>query len=207
MSIEIANKLLRLRKERGFSLETLAGKLGVSRQTVADWECDEASPNADNLIALAKIYGISIDELLTAPAANTDGNSRHEDRRKSFEAKARNAEDNALKAARKKWMIFPYYIIPCFLFIAVGFYAQNGWMYSWLFFLTIPLYYTGVLAVFQNNAFIFAFPVVVVLAYLILCLPVGNWLGMNFWHPYWIMLLTIPIYYWLVIIFRQKKWG
>ncbi len=64
MNIEIANKLLQLRKEKGLSQEALAQELGISRQAVSKWERAEASPDTDNLIELAKLYGISLDELL-----------------------------------------------------------------------------------------------------------------------------------------------
>ena len=64
MNIEIANKLLKLRKENGLSQEELADKLGISRQAVSKWERAEASPDTDNLICLAKLYGVSLDELL-----------------------------------------------------------------------------------------------------------------------------------------------
>ena len=65
MNIEIANRLCKLRKEHNLSQEQLAEKIGVSRQAVSKWERAEASPDTDNLIALAKIYGVTVDQLLT----------------------------------------------------------------------------------------------------------------------------------------------
>ena len=64
MNIEIANRLAKLRKEKGYSQEELAEKLGLSRQAVSKWERAESSPDTDNLICLAKLYNISLDELL-----------------------------------------------------------------------------------------------------------------------------------------------
>ena len=64
MTIELGNRLAQLRKEKGLSQEELADKLGVSRQAVSKWERGEASPDTDNLIELAKIYGVSLDELV-----------------------------------------------------------------------------------------------------------------------------------------------
>ncbi|MEG0367757.1 MAG: helix-turn-helix transcriptional regulator, partial [Coprobacillus sp.] len=64
MNIEIANKLLQLRKEKGLSQEQLAAELGISRQAISKWERAEASPDTDNLIELAKLYGVSLDDLL-----------------------------------------------------------------------------------------------------------------------------------------------
>jgi len=64
MNVEIAERLARRRREAGYSQENLAEKLGVSRQAVSKWERSESSPDTDNLIALAQLYGVSIDELL-----------------------------------------------------------------------------------------------------------------------------------------------
>lgn len=64
MNIEIANRLVQLRKQHGLSQEELAARLGLSRQAVSKWERAEASPDTDNLILLSRVYGISIDELL-----------------------------------------------------------------------------------------------------------------------------------------------
>lgn len=64
MNIEIANRLVKLRKKHGLSQEELADRLGISRQAVSKWERAESSPDTDNLICLAKLYGVSLDELL-----------------------------------------------------------------------------------------------------------------------------------------------
>lgn len=64
MNIEIANRLHQLRKQQNLSQEELASRIGVSRQAISKWERAEASPDTDNLILLAKLYGVSMDELL-----------------------------------------------------------------------------------------------------------------------------------------------
>ncbi len=77
MNIEIANRLVNLRKSNYLSQEALAEKLGISRQAVSKWERAEASPDTDNLIQLAKLYHVSLDELLMLheeePAARNEG--------------------------------------------------------------------------------------------------------------------------------------
>lgn len=64
MNVEIAQRLAERRKQAGLSQEALAEKLGVSRQAVSKWERSESSPDTDNLIALAQLYGVSLDDLL-----------------------------------------------------------------------------------------------------------------------------------------------
>lgn len=74
MTIEVADRLCAYRKNAGLSQEELAEKIGVSRQAVSKWERAEASPDTDNLILLAKVYGVTLDELLGRdPEENTQG--------------------------------------------------------------------------------------------------------------------------------------
>ncbi len=76
MNIETANRLLQYRKKHNLSQEELAAKIGVSRQAISKWERAEASPDTDNLILLAEIYGVSLDELLKG---ETSGKSKNDD--------------------------------------------------------------------------------------------------------------------------------
>lgn len=64
MTTECANRLAELRRAHNLSQEELAERLGVSRQAVSKWERAESSPDTDNLIALARLYGTSLDVLL-----------------------------------------------------------------------------------------------------------------------------------------------
>ncbi|MBQ8248611.1 MAG: helix-turn-helix transcriptional regulator [Clostridia bacterium] len=49
----------------GLTQEELAQKVGVQRTTVTMWENGEAYPRADKLVKLSKLFGCSIDELMT----------------------------------------------------------------------------------------------------------------------------------------------
>lgn len=70
MDLAMAQRLVDRRKAAGLSQEALAAQLDVSRQAVSKWERSESSPDTDNLIALAALYGVSLDELLYGQAAN-----------------------------------------------------------------------------------------------------------------------------------------
>ena len=72
MNIETANRLLQYRKKAGLSQEELAEKIGVSRQAVSKWERSEASPDTDNLVVLAELYGVSLDEMLGLKTAKEE---------------------------------------------------------------------------------------------------------------------------------------
>lgn len=73
MNVSTAERLLQYRKQNNLTQEELADKLGVSRQAVSKWERAEAAPDTDNLIALAQLYGVTLDELLGfAPEEGAD---------------------------------------------------------------------------------------------------------------------------------------
>ena len=52
------------RTAAGYTQEYVAEALGVSRQAVSKWENGTSEPSTANLMALAKLYGLSVDELL-----------------------------------------------------------------------------------------------------------------------------------------------
>jgi transcriptional regulator with XRE-family HTH domain len=64
MTIELANRLIAFRKRFNYSQEDLSGKLNVSRQSISKWEAGEASPSIDYIQQMAKLYGVSIDDLI-----------------------------------------------------------------------------------------------------------------------------------------------
>lgn len=92
MNIEIANRLVELRKKSGLSQEQLADKLGLSRQAVSKWERAEASPDTDNLICLAKLYGVSLDDLLNTDQSIDDIAAQVKDKEEEEEKKSKDKD-------------------------------------------------------------------------------------------------------------------
>ncbi len=62
MSIFVQN-LRRLRLAKGYTQERLAEELGVSAQSVSRWECGNTLPDVMLLPKLARLYGITVDDL------------------------------------------------------------------------------------------------------------------------------------------------
>lgn len=60
----LGERILKLRKQQRLSQEELGEKIGVTRQTISNWELGETSPNPEQLKLLSKTLNISIDELL-----------------------------------------------------------------------------------------------------------------------------------------------
>lgn len=62
--MRFAEKLMSLRKQRGWSQEELGNQIGVTRQTVSKWEMGQSTPELEKLIELSRLFGISIDQLV-----------------------------------------------------------------------------------------------------------------------------------------------
>lgn len=60
----IGMNILNLRKLHHLSQEELAGKIGVSRQTIAKWESGESIPDIVNSNALAQVFEVTLDDLV-----------------------------------------------------------------------------------------------------------------------------------------------
>jgi bacteriophage CI repressor helix-turn-helix domain len=62
--MDLGSKILELRKKQQLSQEKLGEKVGVTRQTISNWELNETLPDTKQLIALSQALLISIDELV-----------------------------------------------------------------------------------------------------------------------------------------------
>lgn len=186
MNLEIASRLQKLRKEKGFSQEELAEKLGISRQAVSKWERAESSPDTDNLICLARLYGISIDELLNV---DEETNIQSEDE-----------EDEDLKDEFDKTSIIHgisvLTIIVTYFILGV---TLSLWHPAWILFLFIPINSSLIDAIKYKNPQNFAYPIFTVAIYLFCGIV------FSLWHPMWLIFITIPLYYLVCDLFRKKK--
>ena len=64
MEMTIGKRIAALRKEKGMTQEELSQKMEVSAQAVSKWENDQTCPDIISLPKLAKILGVTVDELL-----------------------------------------------------------------------------------------------------------------------------------------------
>lgn len=194
----LGNKLYELRKQAGLSQEAFAEKLGVSRQAVSKWECGASMPDTDNLITIANLYNISLDELIgrSAPEKTEKADSQEEyedeDDKEDAEAEAYYSDDGTPADTKRKTLrilhALPYPIFATAVFLLWGF-LLDGWGIAWTVFITIPVYYSVLECVRTKRFSPFAYPVFITFVYCILGM---QW---DLWHPCWILYITIPIYY------------
>lgn len=62
--MSLTEKLITLRKKKGFTQATLAEKMDVTRQSISRWEIGEALPSTDNLRRLSELFGVPVDYLM-----------------------------------------------------------------------------------------------------------------------------------------------
>ena len=101
-------KLLSLRKEKGYSQEILADKLNVSRQTISKWESGITTPELEKIILLSEIFNISIDELIG---------------KEKPDKPEKNEEDNKLNFKKFKNKIIKNIIITLFIILIVSLFS------------------------------------------------------------------------------------
>lgn len=202
MSIKQGDYLKQLRTQNNLSQEKLAEKLGVSRQSISKWEQGYAVPDTDNMFKLSKLYGLSVDAILNCgetaqqPSVNSvieketaADNSVSSSINNEPQTKDNTADTKPRKKKKRSWIFAAYPVIAVFVMVALGSINSELWKTSWIFLLTIPLFYTGIFAYEKKNLLIFCYPVVVLIIFLL-----GGFY-FSLWHPLWIFFLTIPIYY------------
>ena len=70
----LAEKIVFLRKRKGWSQEELADKLDISRQSVSKWELGASIPDLDKIIRLSELFDVTTDYLLKDDAREISSN-------------------------------------------------------------------------------------------------------------------------------------
>ena len=85
----LGQRIQGLRKQRGMSQEALGEVLNVSRQAVSKWEGDNGIPELDTLIAMSRLFDVTVGQLLgiEEPAAQKSENANKADSTEAEEEK------------------------------------------------------------------------------------------------------------------------
>jgi transcriptional regulator with XRE-family HTH domain len=191
MNIEIANRLFELRKQKNLSQEELAEKIGVSRQAVSKWERAKSSPDTNNLIELARLYEISLDELLftTEPVPREKEEDKKEYVSIGFNGIHVKEKDGSevhigLKGIHVKNKNNPDFADE----------IEKSWDEAW------GCRWGGSKDNMKKHLlYTLPAPLIVATVYLIMGFIY------NLWHPGWVIFLAIPIYYETVGMFMAKN--
>ncbi len=74
--MSFGEKLLQLRKEKGYSQEVLADKLSTTRQAVSKWENGQGYPETEKLLMIGILFEVSIDYLLKESGVQSSSEDR-----------------------------------------------------------------------------------------------------------------------------------
>ena len=200
MNIKIANKLVELRKKNGLSQEELADKLGLSRQAVSKWERAESSPDTDNLICLAKLYNVSLDELLntdeTIEEISREVKEKEEERNreKKDETDKKELSEEEIKRNKRYSLIEgilsgSLFLVVTIIYFVVSFYHSSEWSRLWISYFT-PIIAISVVSALKHRRFCsFNYPILATLMFFVF----GFYFDM--FHPGWIIFISIPVFY------------
>ena len=222
MTIEIADRLIKLRKKNGYSQEELADKLGLSRQAVSKWERAEASPDTDNLICLAKLYGVSLDELLST---DEDVDTIVKEQVKSEEVKEEkdssitledddgskviikgkhveciDKDGHILKKKKKtKFLLVLDAVDGCLSALMLVLYILLGsllgmWANAWIFFFVPEIICSIIRAFYKKSANNVNMAFISCFVFFFVCMFIPG-MSAHLWHPMWTVFLAIPVYH------------
>lgn len=63
----VGERIRTIRKQRNISMKSMEDFFGISAQSLYKWERGASLPEIQNLVALSKFFGVSIDSLLIGP--------------------------------------------------------------------------------------------------------------------------------------------
>ena len=128
----LGQRIQELRKQRGMSQEALGDALGVSRQAVSKWEGDYGIPELDTLIAMSRLFEVTVGQLLGVEEAAEQKcetiNEPEENKEEQVEAVLRRYVEQTTKKerswlARQGWLISAAIIL---LTVFIVMFAQLG---------------------------------------------------------------------------------
>lgn len=130
--MELSEKIQKLRKDRGLTQEQFAEQLFVSRTAVSKWETGRGTPSMESLQLIAKLCGITLDELLQAEEiiAVAENENKENINRFAF------CIDGIFDMAAVVGLFLPLYKTEMNgLFYSVPLYQYTGWLSAlyWLF--------------------------------------------------------------------------
>lgn len=146
---QVAKRLQDVREEKGFTINAIAEKTGISVEDLQAFEEGSKLPDVTALMQLSKAYEMSIDRILytnsempqydesKAVYANIKpGDTSHIDKEHAALVERHRASDKKAKVLTH--MVFPVLCVVIYLFLGM---TEGFWHPGWIIFLGIPLYY------------------------------------------------------------------
>lgn len=132
----LAEKIIQLRKQLGWSQEELAEKLSVSRQAVSKWESGNSIPDIEKIINMSGIFGVSTDYLLKddieVPTPSEGSEGSDDDLYQTISVEEANDYMSLARNYSKKlaWSVQALILSPVCLILLAGFSDSGKLIFS-----------------------------------------------------------------------------
>ena len=111
-----------LRKQRGMSQEALGEALGVSRQAVSKWEGDNGIPELDTLIAMSRLFEVTVGQLLGVEETNEQREAATDDvGEDKIESVLRRYVEQTMKKDERSWLARWGWIVAMVIILTTAF--------------------------------------------------------------------------------------
>lgn len=211
LSDNFSRTLCDLRKRENLSQEELAERINVSRQAISKWERGEAYPDIENLVALSRLFDVTLDFLVNGTEIGTEPKKEGEQTVKIEIGNADNDDDDdndeeddddpsvvESKRRFRLWYELPYPILVTIAYLLWGFLA-DGWDIGWTLYVTVPVYYSAIDCIRRKQLTPFCYPAFVTFVYLLIGMTRG------LWHPWWVLFISIPVFYLIASAIDKRK--
>lgn len=142
--MELSEKIQTLRKKRGLTQEQLAEQLFVSRTAVSKWETGRGTPNIESLQMIAKLCGITLDELLQVEDVIDIARNENKEKLRCFAF----CVDGICNIAAVVGLLLPLYKTQIDgVFYSVPLYQFRGWLAVFYWILPIAMAICGVIQI------------------------------------------------------------
>ncbi len=147
--MELSEKIQKLRKERGLTQEQFAEQLLVSRTAVSKWETGRGMPSMESLQMIARLFNITLDELLRAEDVITIAENENKENISRFASLI----DGIFNITAIVGLFLPLYKVELNnVFYSVPLYQYEGWLaiLDWVF--PIAMAICGIIQIIMNKS-------------------------------------------------------
>ena len=146
--MELSEKIQKLSKERGLTQEQFAEQLLVSRTAVSKWETGRGMPSTESLQMIAKLCGVTLDELLGVEEIIAVAENENKENINQFASYI----DGMFNIVAVVGLVLPLYKMEMNnIFYSVPLHQFTGWLATLYWFFSIAMASCGIVQILVNK--------------------------------------------------------
>ena len=147
--MELSEKIQKLRKEHNLTQEQLAEQLFVSRTAVSKWETGRGMPSMESLQMIARLFSITLDDLLRAEEVITIAENENKENISRFASLI----DGIFNTTAIVGLLLPLYKVELNnVFYSVPLYQYEGWLAILYWVFPIAMAICGIIQIIMNKS-------------------------------------------------------